>query len=182
MENRSRLHSLPWSARPSAFESRRTVSVTDRFTRDKTGQPSTRASSTGGICSLENLWGFWYGMNPNDAEAVLRFTAIERAMADNLRSPDWEPHAATMQDGVFASRFPDHSTTLWTMVNRNEYDVAGPELRVPFHAGIHFYDLWHGTELKPITRGSDAVLSFEMRKTEVSAQCWRPTRIRQPVA
>ena len=67
-----------------------------------------------------------------------------------------------MQDGVFASRFPNNSNTLWTIVNRNEYDVAGAELRVPFHAGIHFYDLWHGTELKPSVRGSDAILSFEI--------------------
>ena len=87
---------------------------------------------------------------------------IERAMADNLRSPGWEPHVATVQDGVFASRFPDASSTLWTIVNRNEYDVAGPELGVPFRAGIHFYDLWHGTELKPDMHGSKAVLSFEI--------------------
>ena len=27
-------------------------------------------------------------------------------MADMLVSPDWEPHVPTLQQGVFASRFP----------------------------------------------------------------------------
>jgi len=115
-----------------------------------------------GYAVLENLWGFWYGMNPNDAEAVLRFTAIERTMAENLRSPDWQPHAPTLQDGVFASRFPADSSTLWTIVNRNEYNLTGSQLRVPYHAGVHYYDLWHGVELKPFLQGSDATLSFDI--------------------
>ena len=33
---------------------------------------------------MENLWGFWYGMEPRDAETVLRITRIERALAENL--------------------------------------------------------------------------------------------------
>jgi iron(II)-dependent oxidoreductase len=83
-------------------------------------------------------------------------------MRDNLRTPDWEARAATAQDGVFASRFPNNSSLLWTMVNRNEYDVSGPELRIPFHAGICFHDLWHGSERKPSVPGNEAILSFEI--------------------
>ncbi|MGB8913538.1 MAG: SUMF1/EgtB/PvdO family nonheme iron enzyme [Candidatus Sulfotelmatobacter sp.] len=153
---------VPMVSKDKWLEPRHTVNVTDRFTRDKTDSLQHAFFNGQGYAVLEHLWGFWYGMNPNDAEAVLRFTAIERTMAENLRSPDWEPHSATVQDGVFASRFRDHSSTLWTIVNRNEYDVAGPELRVPFHAGIHFYDLWHGVELKPALRGGEAILSFEI--------------------
>jgi gamma-glutamyl hercynylcysteine S-oxide synthase len=152
----------PMVSKTKWMETRHTVNVTDRFTRDKTDSLQHAFFNGQGYAVLENLWGFWYGMNSNDAEAVLRFTAIERAMADYLRSPDWQPHAATLQDGVFASRFPEHSSTLWTLVNRNEYDAVGPELRVPFHSGVHFYDLWHGTELTPSVSGDEALLSFEM--------------------
>ena len=118
------------------LEPRHMVSVTDRFTRDKTDSLQHAFFNGEGYAVLENLWGFWYGMNPNDAEAVLRFTAIERAMAANLRSPDWQPHTPTLQDGVYASRFPNSSSTLWTIVNRNEYNVAGSQLRVPTKAGM----------------------------------------------
>ncbi len=153
---------VPMVSKTKWLEPRHAVSVTDRFTRDKTDSLQHAFFNGQGYAVLENLWGFWYGMNPNDAEAVLRSTAIERAMADNLRSSDWEPHTATLQDGIFASRFPNNSSTLWTIVNRNEYDVAGPQLRIPFHAGVHFYDLWHGTKLQPLVQGNNAVLSFSI--------------------
>jgi formylglycine-generating enzyme required for sulfatase activity len=144
------------------LETRHTVNVTDRFTRDKTDSLQHAFFNGEGYAVLENLWGFWYEMNPNDAEAVLRFTRIERAMAENLRSPDWEPHTRVVQAGVFASKFPAATRTLWTIVNRNEYDVAGEQFLVPYHAGIHYYDLWHGTELKPAVHGAEATLSFEL--------------------
>jgi len=153
---------VPMVSKTKWFEPRHDVNVTDRFTRDKTDSLQHAFFNGQGYAVLENLWGFWYEMNPNDAEAVLRFTAIERAMADNLRSRDWQPHAATVQDGVFASRFPATLSTLWTIVNRNEYNVRGPQLRVPLGAGIHFYDLWHGVELKPTLQGREATLNFDI--------------------
>jgi formylglycine-generating enzyme required for sulfatase activity len=153
---------VPMVDKTKWLETRHTVNVTDRFTRDKTDSLQHAFFNGEGYAVLENLWGFWYEMNPNDAEAVLRFTRIERAMAENLRSPDWEPHAQVLQAGVFASKFPVATRTLWTIVNRNEYDVAGAQLLVPYRAGIHYYDLWHGTELKPAVHGAEATLSFEL--------------------
>jgi iron(II)-dependent oxidoreductase len=144
------------------LEPRHTVNVTDRFTRDKTDSLQHAFFNGEGYADLENLWGFWYRMNPNDAEALLRFTRIERTVADNLRSPAWEPHTATVQAGVFASKFPTATSTLWTLVNRNEYAVTGEQLRVTPQTGMHFYDLWHGTELSPAMRGNEATLSFDL--------------------
>jgi formylglycine-generating enzyme required for sulfatase activity len=144
------------------MEPRHTVAVTDRFTRDKTDSLQHAFFNGEGYAVLENLWGFWYEMNPNDAEAILRFTRIERAMADNLRSPDWEPHTAAVQSGIFTSKFPTSKNTLWTIINRNEYDAHGEQLLVPYRSGIHYYDLWHGAELTPAIRGSEATLSFDI--------------------
>ena len=153
---------VPMVSQSRWLEPRHTVNVTDRFTRDKTDSLQHAFFNGEGYAVLENLWGFWYGMNANDAEAVLRFTRIERALADNLRSADWEPHTPTVQAGVFASRFPTRSSTLWTIVNRNEYAIRGEQLRVPQQAGTRYYDLWHGVELTPELRSGDAALSFEL--------------------
>ena len=87
---------------------------------------------------------------------------IERAFAALLISPNWEPHTPTLRYGVFASKFPGRGQTLWTIVNRNEYDVEGRQITVPYASGMHFYDVWHGEELKPEVSGSTATLSFEM--------------------
>ena len=37
--------------------------------------------------------------------------------------------------GVFASRWPLGDQTVWTIVNRNEYDVDGRQMTVPYQAG-----------------------------------------------
>jgi len=95
------------------LEPRHMINVTDRFTRDKTNSLQHAFFNGVGYATLENLWGFWYGMTPHDAEAVRRITRIERAFAENLVSADWEPHMPTLQAGVFASKFPGEKQTLW---------------------------------------------------------------------
>ncbi len=62
--------------------------------------------------------------------------------------------------GVFASRWPLGGETLWTIVNRNEYDVDGPQLSVPFENDTRFFDLYHGVEIKPKRESSETSLSF----------------------
>jgi len=151
---------IPMVSKDKWMEPRHTINVTDRFTRDKTDSLQHAFFNGQGYATLENLWGFWYGNTPHDAEVILRFTRIERAMADYLRIPDWEPHSPVLQAGVFASRFPTFGRTLWTMVNRNEYEVSGPQLSVPHRLGTHYYDLWHGVELAPTLADHKATLSF----------------------
>ncbi len=143
------------------LEPRHMINVTDRFTRDKTNSLQHAFFNGVGYATLENLWGFWYGMEPRDAEAVLRITRIERAFAENLVSAKWEPHAPTLQAGVFASKFPGARDSLWTIVNRNEYGVNGEQLRIAHRDDAHYYDLWRGMELSPEISGSgDAILKF----------------------
>ena len=167
---------VTWEGKPYPFvpmvdknkwlEPRHTVSVTDRFTRDKTDSLQHAFFNGEGYATLENLWGFWYGTNPNDGEALLRFMRIERATAENLHSADWQPHVPTLQPGVYASRFPTSRNTLWTVINRNEFGVTGEQLRVGHQSGAHYYDLWHGVELKPDVHddvhGHEATLSFDI--------------------
>ncbi len=151
---------VPMVSKTKWLEPRHMVDVTDRFTRDKTDSMQHAFFNGIGYAVMENLWGFWTQLTPRDAEALLRFTRIERAFAENLVSPDWEPHTPALQAGIFADKFPTAARTLWTIVNRNEYDVAGEQLRVPYRPGLHYYDLWHGVELIPAVSGSQARLSF----------------------
>jgi gamma-glutamyl hercynylcysteine S-oxide synthase len=151
----------PMVSRSRWLEPRHMVHVTDRFTRDKTDSLQHAFFNGEGYAVLENLWGFWYQMNARDAEAMLRFTRIERAFAENLSSAEWHPHSPTgLQPGVFASEFPLPTRTLWAVVNRNEFDVNGEQLRIPHKASMHYFDLWHGVELQPTISGDQATLSF----------------------
>jgi hypothetical protein len=69
---------------------------------------------------------------------------IERGVAPFLVSPDWEPLYPMQRYGVYASRWPLGEETVWTIVNRNEYDVAGRQIDVPLTPGMRYFDLYHG--------------------------------------
>src|SRR5438046_6353265 len=112
------------------LEPRHMVNITDRFTRDKTDSLQHAFFNGQGYATLENLWGFWYGTTPHDAETILRLTRIERPMPENLRSTEWDPHAQTLPPGVFASRFPTATSTLWHIVNRTEYYITVELFRI----------------------------------------------------
>jgi iron(II)-dependent oxidoreductase len=151
---------IPRVSQVKWLEPRHMVQVTDRYAQFKINSLQHAFFNGEGYAMLENLWGFWNGFSPRDAEALRRFTRIERAYSDLLASPDWEPHTPVLQPGIFASRFPGSSQTLWTMVNRNEYDVSGEQLAVPVQPGVTYYDLWHGHKLTPTVRDGKAVLTF----------------------
>jgi formylglycine-generating enzyme required for sulfatase activity len=103
-------------------------------------------------------------MTPRDSETVRRIAKIERRFARNLVSPEWEPHTPVLQAGIYASKWPGKRQTVWTFVNKNEYDVAGPQISVEPNAGKKYFDLWHGEELKPQRRGGKATLSFTIEE------------------
>jgi formylglycine-generating enzyme required for sulfatase activity len=153
---------VPTVSKYKWLESRHMVNICRRWGRDKTDDLQHAFFNGVGYESWENIWGIWNEITPRDAEALRRTATIERAMAPLLVSADWEPHTPTLRYGVFASKFPGRDRTLWTLVNRNEYDVPGSQIEVPYVPGTRYYDLWKGVELNPEVRGSTAALSFEI--------------------
>jgi gamma-glutamyl hercynylcysteine S-oxide synthase len=144
------------------LETRHMVNISDRWARNKTDDLQFAFFNGVGWESWENIWGIWNGITPRDAEATRRMATIERGVASFLTSPAWEPYYPTHLYGVYASRWPLNGQTVWTMVNRNEYDVSGREMSVPAEEGVHYFDLYHGVELTPERDGTEAVLAFPM--------------------
>jgi len=131
------------------LEPRHMVNISDRWKRDKTDDLQFAFFNGVGWESWENVWGIWNGITPRDAEATRRVATIERAVAPFLVSADWEPLAPMLRYGVFSSRWPMGQQTVWTIVNRNEYDVDGPQIEVAAEKGVRYFDLYHGVELTP---------------------------------
>jgi iron(II)-dependent oxidoreductase len=142
------------------LETRHMVNISDRWARDKTNDLQFAFFNGVGWESWENVWGIWNGITPRDAEATKRVATIERAVAPFLVSADWEPQYPMSRFGVFSSRWPLSGETVWTIVNRNEYDVAERQMSVPAETGMHYFDLYHGVELMPETEGKTSTLSF----------------------
>jgi formylglycine-generating enzyme required for sulfatase activity len=131
------------------LEPRHMVNISDRWKRDKTDDLQFAFFNGVGWESWENVWGIWNGITPRDAEATRRVAAMERAVAPFLVSADWEPLSPMLRYGVFSSRWPLGRQTVWTIVNRNEYDVDGPQIEVTPQQGTRYFDLYHGVELTP---------------------------------
>ncbi len=134
------------------LETRHMVNISHRWNRDKTDDLQFAFFNGVGWESWENIWGIWNGITPRDGEATRRVATIERAVAPFLVSKDWEPMSPMLRYGVYASRWPLGGETVWTIVNRNEYDVEGDQMEVPSKEGLRYFDLYHGTELKPQAR------------------------------
>ena len=145
------------------LEPRHMVNISDRWSRDKTSDLQFAFFNGVGWESWENIWGIWNGITPRDAEAARRFATLERAMASFLVSPGWEPMAPMLRYGVFSSLWPLGDRNLWTIVNRNEYQLDGDQMVVPALQASRYFDIYHGVELKPQSRGLGRwVLSFTL--------------------
>jgi formylglycine-generating enzyme required for sulfatase activity len=152
----------PMISKNKWLETRHMVNVCDRWARDRADSLQAAFFNGVGYESWENIFGVWNSLEDRDAEALRRAGAIERTFAGLLISPGWEPHTPVLQYGIFASKFPGIGQTLWTLVNRNEFALSGRQIKVGYQPGLHFYDVWHGVELKPEVSGDSAALSFEV--------------------
>jgi gamma-glutamyl hercynylcysteine S-oxide synthase len=142
------------------LDPRHQVNIQGRWERDKTNALQYAFFNGEGWESWENVWGIWNGITPRDGEATRRVATIERALAPFFVSQDWEPLYPMLRYGVFASRWPLGDQTVWTIVNRSEYNVDGNQMTTPYTQGMRYFDLYHGVELKPEIKGDQAVLSF----------------------
>jgi iron(II)-dependent oxidoreductase len=132
------------------LEPRHIVQIENRWSRDRNNDLQHAFFNGIGYNAWENVWGIWNQLTPRDAESLRRVALIQRQFAALLVSADWTPYEKTLHAGVFASRFPGSGgATLWTLVNRNEYDTDGEQIAVTHTAGATYFDAWNGTPLEP---------------------------------
>ncbi|HEV2437614.1 MAG TPA: SUMF1/EgtB/PvdO family nonheme iron enzyme [Verrucomicrobiae bacterium] len=162
-------------------EPRHLTHVCDRWAHNRTDMLQYAFFNGDGYESWENVWGIWNQITPRDAEALRRISAIYRTMPELLTSPDYEPFTPTLQAGVYATKFPGKTATLWTVINRTGVSVTGPQIEVPFSPGTRFFDLWDGSELKPQVVGDQAILAFELETNGYGAVLGTTSRLAGPV-
>ena len=153
---------VPTVSKYKWIEPRHMVNISNRWEHDHTNDLQFAFFNGIGFESWENIWGIWNQMTPRDAEALRRIAMVERYEKALLISQDWEPHVATRQYGIFASKWPGEGMTLWTLVNRNSYGVDGRQLVVPHFDKMRYYDLWNGKEIEAVREGDQDVLKFPM--------------------
>jgi len=172
---------LPMVDQYKWLEHRHMVNISDRWAQNKINDLQFAFFNGVGWESWENIWGIWNGITPRDAESTHRVATIERAVAPFLVSPDWEPLYPMHNFGVYASRWPEGSETVWTIVNRTDYDIGGPQMTLPLAPNMHYYDLYHGVELKPETSGGSVALSFPIEANGFGAILSTPAEVKPEI-
>jgi iron(II)-dependent oxidoreductase len=153
---------IPAVSKLKWLEPRHLTNVENRWARNRTDDFQYIFFNGHGYNAWENIWGIWNQFTPRDGETLRRIATIFRKFSTLLVSPDWEPYAQTLQQGVFASAFPSEQMTLWTVVNRNEYELSAEQLVVNHQAGTCYIDIWNGVELKARLSNDKAILHFDM--------------------
>lgn len=153
---------VPPVAKFKWLEPRHMINYENRWGRERNHDLQYCFFNGIGYNAWENIWGLWNQLVPRDAETLRRIAAIYRRFPALPSSRDWRPYERCLQAGVFASRFPGQGTTLWTVVNRNEYALEGEQLALPHAAGRRWFDLWNGVELQPRMQGDRAMLAFAL--------------------
>ena len=144
------------------LEPRHMINIENRWARDRTDDFHYMWFNGIGYVAWENVWGVWNGFTERDGETLRRLAAIQRRYPAHFVSLGWEPYARTLQQGVFSSRFPADGATLWTIVNRNEYTLAGEQLVVRHDKGMQYHDLWNGGRIEPRIEDGNAFIALPL--------------------
>lgn len=153
---------IPVVAKLKWLEPRHIINIENRWSRERTNDLQHAFFNGIGYVAWENVWGIWNGITPRDGETMRRVAAVQREFASFLVSADWTPYEKTLQAGVFASRFPGKGAALWTVVNRNESAVDGPQLAIAHADGTKYYDAWNGATLSPRIADGKATCAFAL--------------------
>ncbi|MBI2512770.1 MAG: SUMF1/EgtB/PvdO family nonheme iron enzyme [Opitutae bacterium] len=153
---------IPAVSKLKWLEPRHMSNIENRWGRDRANDFHYIFFNGIGYNAWENIWGVWNQLTPRDAETLRRIATIYRQFPRHVVSLEWEPYAATVQHNVFASRFPTADSTLWTVVNRNEHELAGDQLVVEHREGRRYFDVWNGGALTPRLAGGQATLAFPL--------------------
>jgi len=155
---------IPAVSKVKWLESRHMVNIENRWCRDRSDDLHYIFFNGIGYTSWENVWGIWNQFTARDGEALRRIATIERTFHEQMVSPHWMPYAMALQQNVFSSMFPLNGVSLWTVVNRNEYEVGGEQLEVEHVAGRTYYDAWNGVPIEARVEGGSAIFAFTMEK------------------
>ena len=153
---------IPVVSKLKWLEPRHMINMENRWCRDRKDDLHFIFFNGVGYNAWENVWGIWNQFTDRDAAALKRIAAIYRQFPTLMVSLDWEPYAHTLQNGVFSSGFPGTDSTLWTIVNRNEFDMDGEQLTVVHEDGTSYYDIWLGVPLKANIKNGHAIFSLAL--------------------
>jgi len=160
---------IPAISKEKWIEPRHMIHICDRWAHDHTNDLQYAFFNGVGFETWENIWSIYNEMTPRAVETVKLTSKIEKYFYQLLTGTGWQPHYPMLNYGIFASMWEGHDQTLWTIINRNDFDIESDQMKIPYKEGISYYDVWHGQKLEPIIDGKNVVLSFKINSNGYGA-------------
>lgn len=129
----------------------------------------------------ENIFGWWSPWSDTDRAMLRHVVRLLRQHRQAFLDRDWQPLIATLQPEVFANRWQDGGTTIYTLFNAGTQPVTAPLLRLPLAENQRLYDLWNDRVLDPPRVGGEAVVSTQLLGRRVGCLAVLPAAAPSPL-
>jgi len=120
-----------------------------------------------------NAEGWWLGnaipggFEPAAQQFLRKALTILHNHKEAFRSDNPQPLLPTLNPFLYANAFPGKKETVWTLFNADYRTYRGAVLAVEHVKGATYRDEWNGVELRPLIKGSQAILSVTIGPREV---------------
>jgi formylglycine-generating enzyme len=134
---------VPGVLRSRWFERRHMVHHTRRWHRSHLEELQSAWLNGAGVLVWDVVFGVWVGWSRRDRDLLKAMRPIWRDYAEMFRSAEWMPLADHPGGDVpvYASRWRDGETSLWTVINRADRPYEGAWLLLDADAETEWVDL-----------------------------------------
>jgi formylglycine-generating enzyme required for sulfatase activity len=111
-----------------------------------------------GMMIWENIFGTFNPWRAEDRAAWRRAVRILKAFPNHVTRGEWAPFYPTAAPGLYANRWRNGDSGLFTLVNKGKSLVNVPLFGVPWTQELRSYDLWSGKPCEIIRRDDRAMI------------------------
>lgn len=144
------------------FERRHLMHMTNRWAKDHSSELQMAWMNGCGLIIWDNIFGSVNLYNERDKSILRLMAPVQRRYHAIFSGEGWEPLFKISLPGVFASKWSNSTTTIWTLVNSSSKDQAGPLFNIRHKPGTIYFNLLTGRETG-IVRGDTAFITGSIR-------------------
>lgn len=131
---------------------------TRRWDSSHQGEIESAFFNASGMLIWENIFG---SHNPYPIEDRFNWRqaiGILRHFSSHFTSEAWDPFYPTLDEDLYAHRWPGEDATVFTMLNYGAAIDSAALLEIPSQNNMLYYDLWNGQTLQTETAGENLQL------------------------
>lgn len=148
------------------FERRHLMHMTNRWAKDHSSELHMAWMNGSGMIIWDNIFGSANLYNERDKSILRLIAPVQRRYHAIFSGEGWEPLFKISLPGVFASKWSNNTTTVWTLVNSTNKDLAGLLFTIRHTHGTKYFNLLTGRETG-VVRGDTIFIMDSIRSRSI---------------